>query len=670
MTFELDDSIRDDFLAEAGELVENLSGELVELERSPDDRQLLDSIFRAFHTIKGGAGFLNVTPLVNICHAAEEAFDALRNGKLAVDARVMDAVLEALDQTSSMLSSVSAGETPQPAPSLLIEKLRKLVTDGSDSAGAIRPAGPGPEPEAELVEAVAVGPATGQSNDPAERDYEAMLGTSAADDAPAGNFSDEEIEGLMEQLDDADDTSNPDSDHDGVAGDNPNATIGRDDLIDEDEFEDLLDQLEARGQSPNASPPTAESQVRDGEAAGPAAEAGAQARSAAPAESTIRVNVSRLDSVMNLVGELVLVRNRLTNLGAHLKDEELKKAVANLDLVTADLQNGVMQTRMQPIRKVFSRFPRLARDVGRSLNKEIDLVMSGEDTDLDKNLVEALSDPLVHLVRNAMDHGIEPPEEREASGKPRMGTVRLSAEQEGDHIIISISDDGAGMDPEVLRNKAIAKGVITSDQASKMSDQECFDLIFRAGFSTRDQVSDISGRGVGMDVVKTRIASLNGNVEIDSRKGEGTIIRVKVPLTLAILPTLMVTLNRRTFAFPLSQVIEVFSLEAEKARMLAGRQVVIRRDRPLPVVFLREIFGIQDDDAGISQRYVVVLQVGSTQIGFVTDDVLGQEEVVIKPLGKLLGKVSAFAGATITGDGNIALIFDVAGLTSTFQRAA
>lgn len=645
MKFELDDSIRDDFLAEAGELVEKLGGELVQLERSPDDRALLDGVFRAFHTIKGGAGFLNVAPLVEVCHAAEEAFDALRNGKLAVNAAVMDAVLEALDQTSSMLAVVSSGGVPEPAPAMLIDKLRKFAVNGTGGAAQAHVEETGPDQT--RVRASVTTP----SDDPAEHEYETML------DQAAGNatdsFSDEEIAGLVEELDSA--VSPPLED------------AGANDEISEDEFEELLDQFEAQKvpqKSAAVVGPVAEA------ARGAQAEAAPQSRAGASADSTIRVNVSRLDSVMNLVGELVLVRNRLTNLGANHKDEELKKAVANLDLVTADLQNGVMQTRMQPIGKVFSRFPRLARDVARTLDKEIDLVMVGEDTDLDKNLVEALSDPLVHLVRNAMDHGIEPPDVREASGKPRMGTVRLSAEQEGDHIIISIADDGAGMDPEELRSKAVAKGVISSDVAAKMNERECFDLIFHAGFSTKDQVSDISGRGVGMDVVKTRIAGLNGNIEIDSRKGEGTTIQVKVPLTLAILPTLMVTVNHRTFAFPLSQVIEVFSLQAEKRRNLAGRQVVVRRDRPLPVVSLRMLFGIQDERTEDSERYVVVLQVGSTQMGFVTDEVIGQEEVVIKPLGKLLSGVAAFAGATITGDGKIALILHVAGLTSTHQHAA
>mgnify|MGYP006293607857 FL=1 len=373
---------------------------------------------------------------------------------------------------------------------------------------------------------------------------------------------------------------------------------------------------------------------------------------------------------MNLVGELVLVRNRLTNLGADLENEELKKTVANLDLVTADLQNGVMQTRMQPIGKVFSRFPRLARDVARNLRKEIELTMRGEDTDLDKNLVQALSDPLVHLVRNAMDHGIEDPAVREANGKPRKGKVELSAEQEGNNIVIIIRDDGAGMDPEVLRAKAVRKGLFSAEAAAKLSDPECFDLVFLPGFSTKEQVSDLSGRGVGMDVVKTRIAELNGNVEIQSELGKGTSVRVRVPLTLAIMPTLMVRLQQRTYAFPLSQVLEVFSLDTNSVHQVAGRPVMMVRGKPLPLVFLRSCLANSEDDAEAASPYVVVLQVGSGMVGFVTDDVLGQEEVVIKPLGSMLHEVPGFAGATITGDGNIALIFDVNGLMTRAGKQA
>lgn len=659
MSFELDDSIREDFLAEAGEIIEQLGEELVQLEQRPTDADLLNSVFRGFHTVKGGAGFLNITPLVDLCHAAEEAFDAMRNGRLELTTDIMDSVLQALDHVSSMLEVVAAGDEPEPAPAELTASLRALVAGAADVA-----AGQG-EGESPGADAGSGDTPAGDvpADDPAEKAFEAMV---------------DEVRGGQPESGSGDAGAGA-----GAAPDPGGAEPASDEITDE-EFEALLDQMQESGEAEHLK-------QRDDAAPGPAAAPGAgTAPAAAPAggkgngreggragsgkavavESSVRVNVSRLDTVMNLVGELVLVRNRLTNLGHNLDNDELKKAVANLDLVTSDLQNGVMQTRMQPIGKVFSRFPRLARDVARTLNKEIDLTMSGEDTDLDKNLVEALADPLVHLVRNAMDHGIEAPDVRAAQGKPRTGTVELAARQEGEHIVITIRDDGAGMDPDRLREKAVEKGLISADMASKLSRHECFDLIFQAGFTTMDSVSDISGRGVGMDVVKTRISSLNGNVEIDSTPREGTCVSVQVPLTLAILPTLMVDLNRRTYAFPLSQVVEVFSLEKEKVQQVSGREVIMVRGKPLPVVFLNRLLGLHGDASSQSACYVVVLQVGSGMVGFVTDDVQGQEEVVIKPLGRMLQDVAGFAGATITGDGHIALIFDVTGLMERVRQAA
>lgn len=643
MSFELDDSIREDFLVEANEIIEQLGSELVRLEREPDNKELLNSIFRGFHTIKGGAGFLNVEPLVLVCHGAEEVFDYLRNGTLSLDNNIMDTVLQVADVVGSILNQVAEGRQDlDAAPPELLEQLDTYVRVAKDPSAAKAPAQP--EAPAAVTEA--------PSEDSADLEFDSII-----DGVRAGLFEDEDVE-----------ESAPESDE-----------------ITEEEFEALLDQLQGGG-APAATPaPEPAPEPISAAAPTPPVAAAAPAKPSAPAsdakareggnnvstpDATIRVSVSRLDSVMNLVGELVLVRNRLTNLGADLENEELKKTVANLDLVTADLQNGVMQTRMQPIGKVFSRFPRLARDVARSLDKEIELTMRGEDTDLDKNLVQALSDPLVHLVRNAMDHGIEAPDVREAKGKPRSGKVELSAEQEGENIVITIFDDGAGMDPEVLRQKAVNKGLFTAEAAAKFSDTECFDLVFLPGFSTKETVSDLSGRGVGMDVVKTRIAELNGNVEIQSELGMGTTVKVKVPLTLAIMPTLMVRMQQRTYAFPLSQVVEVFSLQAHSVHQVAGRPVIMVRGKPLPLVFLRSCLALEGEEASHVQSYVVVLQVGSAMVGFVTDDVLGQEEVVIKPLGTMLHSVPGFAGATITGDGNIALIFDVNGLMKRVNKAA
>ncbi|MEX0584692.1 MAG: chemotaxis protein CheA, partial [Natronospirillum sp.] len=376
-------------------------------------------------------------------------------------------------------------------------------------------------------------------------------------------------------------------------------------------------------------------------------------------ETTVRVDTKRLDDIMNMVGELVLVRNRLVRLSEGSGDGEQAKAVANLDVVTTDLQNSVMKTRMQPIKKVFGRFPRVVRDLARTLRKEINLELVGEETDLDKNLVEALADPLVHLVRNSVDHGIEMPDERERQGKPRTGKIVLAAQQEGDHIMLSITDDGGGMDPRKLCAIAVTRGVLDQDGADRLSDKEAFNLIFAPGFSTKTEISDVSGRGVGMDVVKTKISQLNGFIDIDSELGKGTIIRIKVPLTLAIMPTLMVTLGEQAFALPLVNVDEIFHLNLTKTNVVDGKEVVVVRGKPLPLFYLKRWLVRGAVTHGEETGHVVVVSVGTQKVGFVVDQLVGQEEVVIKPLGKTLHGTAGMAGATITGDGRIALILDV-----------
>jgi two-component system chemotaxis sensor kinase CheA len=338
----------------------------------------------------------------------------------------------------------------------------------------------------------------------------------------------------------------------------------------------------------------------------------------------------------------------------------MSKAVSNLDVVTADLQSSVMKTRMQPIKKVFGRFPRVVRDLARSLKKEINLELRGEETDLDKNLVEALADPLVHLVRNAVDHGVEMPDKREAAGKTRVGAVVLAAEQEGDHILLSIEDDGGGMDANVLRGKAVEKGMMDQDAADRLTDDECYNLIFAPGFSTKEEISDVSGRGVGMDVVKTKITQLNGTLNIDSHLGKGTRIEIKVPLTLAIMPTLMVMLKEQAFAFPLVSVNEIFHLDLSQTNVVDGQEVIVVRDKPIPLFHLKRwlVKGESDSQAD-ETAHVLVVSIGNQRAGFVVDQLIGQEEVVIKPLGAMLHGTAGMAGATITGDGRIALILDV-----------
>ncbi|MDH5693805.1 MAG: chemotaxis protein CheA [Gammaproteobacteria bacterium] len=798
MALDLDDEILQDFLVEAGEILELLGEQLVDLEQAPDDKDLLNAVFRGFHTIKGGASFVGLTAMVEVCHVAEDVFNLLRQGERQVDAHLMDVILRVVDAVNEMFDEVRSGKEPASADPELIRQLKEIQA-GKVSTAASSPPQPSTvveepatthtEPVSEIlaepVTQVLSEPLTqvsetepvsnlvdqnkpflrskAESEDITDTEFEKILdvlqeergGPPGHTTAPASSSDEEITEDEFEQLLD---TLHGKGKHGGT----PNESdVGED--ISEEEFENLLDQLHGKGKhvgapasaapevsaSPKASAPVTEpvtevigvTEIKTGSediseeefeklldelhgkgkhggvpsdqvddirkrveafnqeeekvAAAPVAPAAAMAvepveptppasspkpqstntepssktekakasKEAAQAESTVRVDTKRLDDIMNMVGELVLVRNRLVTLEAALQNEEVAQAVGNLDLVTADLQTAVMKTRMQPIKKVFGRFPRVVRDLARSLKKDVKLELEGEETDLDKNLVEALADPLVHLVRNAVDHGIEMPDVREQAGKERQGTVVLSAEQEGDHILLTIKDDGAGMDPNVLRNKAIEKGILDEDSAARLSDKDCYDLIFAPGFSTKTEISDISGRGVGMDVVKTRIVQLNGSIDIDSKKGKGSKLVIKVPLTLAIMPTLMVMLEKQIFALPLVSVSEIFNLDLTQTNRIDGQEVIMLRERPLPIFYLKDwlVRGGRTQEHPPS-GHVVVVSVGNQKVGFVVEHLIGQEEVVIKPLGAMLQGTMGLSGATITGDGRIALILDVPNL--------
>ncbi len=692
MSIDVDDEILQDFLVEAGEILEQLGEQLVQLEQSPQDKDLLNAVFRGFHTVKGGAGFLNLNTMVAVCHRAEDVFNVLRQGDRQIDSALMDAVLQVLDIVNDQFREITAGQEPVAAPQELLELLESYATpdNGEGAAAETAPveAQPQAQPDPQPVVAAAPEPANGGDGDITDDEFEALLDAMhgagrgpvvAADKAapPAnsaagngGEISDDEFEQLLDELHGDGKAPKPAA--------QPAQTKTGDEITD-DEFERLLDDLHGAGKAPVVSVAPAPARAASGAPraqpaavavkADPAVEPAKQAAARPAAETSVRVDTKRLDDIMNMVGELVLVRNRLSTLKATMENPAMSKAVANLDLVTSDLQAAVMKTRMQPIKKVFGRFPRVVRDLARSLKKEVELELVGEDTDLDKNLVEALADPLVHLVRNAVDHGVEMPDVREAAGKRRTGKVVLAAAQEGDHILLTITDDGAGMDAEVLRRKAVEKGVMDEDSAARLDKKDCYNLIFAPGFSTKSEISDISGRGVGMDVVKTRISQLNGTIEIDSEKGKGSRLSLKLPLTLAILPTLMVQVGKRTFALPLSSVSEIFHLEEDRTNVVDGQLCVRVRKRAMPLFYLHEwLLRNPSERVETETEQVVVTQYGSQRVGFVVNRVLGQEEVVIKPLGALLHGLPGFAGATITGDGRIALILDVPSLMRAHAR--
>ena len=724
MSYDLDEDILQDFLVEAGEILELLSEQLVELENNPDDKDLLNAIFRGFHTVKGGAGFLALTELVDTCHGAENVFDILRNGQRSVTSGLMDTMLQALDTVNTQFQAVQDQEPLVPADQALLDELHRLCKpESADEVASVEaPAPVIPEPIAVEPEPVVESPSISASSvdDISEDEFERLLDelhgkggspTSSAAPTPppapaasqpvvdSGDITDDEFEKLLDELHGA--GNSPTS-----AGSTPppppappvapvSAMSEGDDLMTDEEFEKLLDQLHGSGNGPSAEELDAATKPAEAKPVAPRAapkpqpaapvavkaeptpSAPAKAEVKAPAkkqqaEATVRVDTSTLDTIMNMVGELVLVRNRLVSLGLNSNDEEMSKAVSNLDVVTADLQGAVMKTRMQPIKKVFGRFPRVVRDLARSLKKDIVLEMRGEETDLDKNLVEALADPLIHLVRNSVDHGIEMPEDRVMAGKSRTGKVILSASQEGDHIELAIVDDGGGMDPDKLRAIAVKRGLMDEDAASRLSNKECFNLIFAPGFSSKEQISDISGRGVGMDVVKTAINTLNGSIDIDSEMGQGTKITIKVPLTLAILPTLMVGVSGHPFALPLASVNEIFHLDLSRTNVVDGQLTIIVRDKSIPLFYLQNWLAPKAGDVELRKGHghVVIVQLGSQRVGFVVDTLIGQEEVVIKPLDKLLQGTPGMAGATITSDGHIALILDVPDLLKQYAAAS
>jgi two-component system chemotaxis sensor kinase CheA len=677
---DIDNDILQEFLVEAGELYDRLGDQIVALEQQPDDTDLLNAIFRTFHTIKGGAGFMNLTPMVEACHRTEDIVNLLRKGERRVDAELIDVLLRVLDVLGDMFDSIRSGAEPCAADAQLLDQLQNLSRPGSTETA--QPESPSP----------AVTDSDAEARADMDSEFDAMLHAAQTDAAEADGqtaqadppnvaandlITDDEFEALLDELHGR-----------GKHGSQrrtpgPEATPAPD-LITDDEFEAVLDQLHgsngapgraavSQAQSSSVTKPVtttatvARTDTKRAPKNGAAHESPAAGAHAATAETSVRVDTARLDEIMNLVGELVLVRNRLATLKTTMKRGEVVDAISSLELVTTDLQSSVMKTRMQPIRKVFSRFPRVIRDLSRQLHKDIELRLLGEETEIDKSLVEALADPLIHLVRNAVDHGIESPEERIAAGKPAQGNLTLCAQQDGDQILLSICDDGRGMDHQVFRAKAVENGMMNEEAANNLSDTEAFNLIFAPGFSTKAEISDVSGRGVGMDVVKTRITELNGSVEINSTLGAGSVINIRLPLTLAILPTLMVELGGYKYALPLTNVNEAFNVEAEHVNVVDGQEVMRVRDQPLPLFYLRNWLVKDTHLHGLSEGHkVIVVQMGGRRLCLVVDHIIGQEEVVIKPLGAMLCTTPGFAGATITGDGGIALIIDLAGLVGAY----
>ncbi|PQJ25222.1 chemotaxis protein CheA [Limnobacter sp. SAORIC-690] len=593
-----------DFLTEAGDLLEDVDSKLVELEQSPEDADLLATVFRGFHTIKGGAGFLEATHLVELCHKTENLFDLLRSKKLVLDAEMMDSIMAATGEVHRMFGEMRNGHQPGAAPQELLEALDAAI-EGRTVAPAAAP----------VVQAVVADPPPSRAKTLNE----------------LAQISEDDLDwaGLYEAV-----VGVPPRELEQAALSTGMAT-------------EAIARQAAAAVRPKAPPPKTKA---------------AQPAAAVQKENTIRVDTARFDQILNLSGEIGLTKNRLNCLfqafASGASNEELIKSldtvVGQLDMLVSDLQSAVMKARMQPVGRVFQKYSRLARDVSRQLGKDVELVIEGAETEVDKSILEELNDPLIHLVRNAVDHGIETIADRTACGKNPKGIVNLSARQTGDHIVIEIQDDGRGMRPEIIREKAVEKGLISAEEAGQLSVQESLQLIFLPGFSTKDQISDISGRGVGMDVVKTNIQRLNGRIEIQSEPGHGSTITILLPLTLAILPVLMLKLEEQIYSLPLSCVREIIPIEEDKVQYVGGKPTMVVRGEVIPLLDLATLIG---RESAPTPKVGVLTISGNKACILAVDSLVGQDEVMIKPLDGV--KPKGVAGATLSGEGLLVLVLEL-----------
>ncbi|WP_304546085.1 hybrid sensor histidine kinase/response regulator [Sulfurimonas microaerophilic] len=640
--------ILQDFLVESFELVEKLDEDLVELESNPEDLELLNGIFRVAHTVKGASSFLNFDILTHLTHHMEDVLNKARHGELVITPDIMDVILESVDLMKQLLEQIRDTSADSGIDvSACVSRLDKVSggTGEVDTPVAETPAQEAPKEVEEVVET---------ASDDDELDYE--------------NMSPEEVEAEIERLLNQRQEEDKKKREAKIAAGESVPSLEPDAQPDEEFAAEPKEET-----PPPPPPPTAPTPPKAAASSGGDSEPKAAAparKSPAAVEQTIRVDVKRLDHLMNLIGELVLAKNRLIKINDDVEEryegeeflEELNQVVSIVSLVTTDLQIAVMKTRMLPVGKVFNKFPRMIRDLSRELNKKIELVISGEDTELDKSIVEEIGDPLVHIIRNSCDHGVESPADRLAKGKDETGTIMLKAYNEGNQIVIQIDDDGKGLDAEMLKAKSLEKGIITEKEAESMSDKEAFGLIFKPGFSTAAQVTNVSGRGVGMDVVKTNIEKLNGIIDIDSEIGKGTSMKLKIPLTLAIIQALLVGVQEEHYAIPLASVLETVRISTDEIYTVEGKSVMRLRDDVLSLVHIGDIFEVERILDSSEHAYVVVLGLGTSKLGLIVDTLVGQEEIVIKSLGEYLKGIDGIAGATIRGDGGVTLIVDVVAL--------
>jgi len=619
--------IFEEFAVEAREQLESLENDMLELEKDPENEELLNRAFRSMHTIKGGAGFLGLTPIVEVAHKAEDLLGLMRSGELKLTPEINDVIFRAIDFIKEAISRYEEGEeveipedlvndliSAKEGKSISKEKDKPKLEELLDKYGLSHLKG---KPIEEILEELILLP---PDKRPEEiiKELDKLISTEPVSKEEAEKKDIEASQKMIEEVK--------------VEEEKP--------AIEEEKKEEK--KIEKKDREEKAER-VQEQQV----------------------EKVLRIDVKKIEDLMNLVGELVLDRNRLLRIASNLMQEyqskytdELEAVLSSIDRIVGDLQIAVMKTRMQPVKRLFQKFPRVVRDISKMLGKEVELVMEGEDTELDKSILEKLEEPLIHIIRNSIDHGIEPPEERVRLGKPRKGVIKLKAYYQGDRIFIVVEDDGRGINIEKVKQKALERGLVTEDKLEKMSEKELLFLIFNPGFSTADRISEVSGRGVGMDVVANTVSSFRGTIDVESQRGKGTKITMSFPLTIGIIRSIMVKIKDRIFAIPIYSVLEILPGESTEITTVSGREVLIVRDMTIPLINLSELLGIGDSEVG----YAIVAWVGNQRVAFTVEDLLGDEEIVVKPLGKLFGDIEGISGATITGDGKVVLILDLDGL--------
>ncbi|MDX2115031.1 MAG: chemotaxis protein CheA [Planctomycetota bacterium] len=705
----VDAALIQDFLTESRELIEALDADLVRLEADPSSKSLLDGIFRSLHTIKGAASFLNMPAVTGFSHAAEDALNRLRKGEIAVDAAVVDALLRSVDVLRGMFDELSRGSEPTPGPDDLIDQLHAISEATSSvaaaaTAAATPTASASPEQSARTLrlrpDKADLLPGLGTELEGFARLLDAAADTAARGNAVASSATlNEAIAGLkptadyfefpailamLGWLDAADTASRPQA----LAHAAAQARAMERDLA--ANLEPLWSDTPGAAPAPAPAPAAAaprpaapqDAPERAASSSAPAAPAPTAPRSAAPqksakdaepradsaGETTVRVEIERLEALLNLAGEMVLTKNQILGVTKQLRTQNIEHdvmesvtgAIGSLDRLTSELQVAVMRMRLQPLSKLFSRYPRVVRDLARATEKKIDIDIVGGETEVDKSVLEQLADPMVHILRNSADHGIELPDVRAAAGKNPTGLIRVTAAHRGGHVSVLIEDDGKGIDPDIVSRKAIEKGIVSPEQVAQMSDREKVELVFAPGFSTAEKVSNLSGRGVGMDVVRTNINKLGGTVSITSIKGKGTTIEVMIPLTVAIMSAMVVGIGPQQYAVPVASIVEIVRLQDAALHSVAGKPVLRLRESVLPLVDMAARLG--ENAAQASHRFAVVIEVGQQRAGLMVDDLVGQQEVVIKPLDDAYASGGPFSGATIREDGDVSLILDTAAL--------